>query len=203
LANEYEIVVAGLRTLLEPYLSVLALHDGEARDSTEAVDVTLFDPFGRRDDVFEHARRLAARPESGAVVVFAFTARPWPDAILDDLGLQGFIAKTAPAEEIVDGIRAAAEGKPVRVRHAGRTRAASPVLRWPGRELGLTDRESELLALLPTGMTNPELARQLFVSENTVKSQLRGLYAKLGIRNRTQAATRAEGADGILGRHPV
>lgn len=71
------------------------------------------------------------------------------------------------------------------------------LLRWPGREIGLTERESELLSLLPTGMTNRELGNHLYVSENTIKTQLRSLYAKLGVRNRAQAASLA--GQGILG----
>ena len=72
-------------------------------------------------------------------------------------------------------------------------------LRWPGRDVGLTERESELLALLPTGMTNQQLAEHLYVSDNTIKAQVRSLYAKLGVHNRTQAATIA-GQD-LLGPH--
>jgi DNA-binding CsgD family transcriptional regulator len=70
-------------------------------------------------------------------------------------------------------------------------------VRWPGRDAGLTERESELLSLLSTGMTNKELGAHLYISENTVKTQLRHLYAKLGIRNRAQAAFIA--AEGYLG----
>ena len=53
--------------------------------------------------------------------------------------------------------------------------------------------------MLPTGMTNRELAAQLYVSENTIKTQLAGLFAKLGVRNRVQAVTLAR--DGLLGDH--
>jgi DNA-binding NarL/FixJ family response regulator len=63
--------------------------------------------------------------------------------------------------------------------------------------MGLTERESELLSLLSTGMTNRELGSQLYVSENTIKTQLRHLYAKLDVRNRAQAASLA--GQGILG----
>jgi DNA-binding CsgD family transcriptional regulator len=70
-------------------------------------------------------------------------------------------------------------------------------VRWPGRDAGLTERESELLSLLSTGMTNRELGAHLYISENTVKTQLRHLYAKLDVRNRAQAA--AVAAEGYLG----
>ena len=72
-------------------------------------------------------------------------------------------------------------------------------LRWPGRDIGLTERESELLSMLSTGMTNRELGSHLYISENTIKTHLRRLYAKLGVRNRAQAASLA--GQGILGDH--
>ncbi len=68
-----------------------------------------------------------------------------------------------------------------------------------GRSIGLTERESEILSLLSTGMTNRELGTSLYVSENTIKTHLRSLYAKLGVRNRAQAASLA--GQGILGDH--
>ena len=67
----------------------------------------------------------------------------------------------------------------------------SAELEWPGRNARLTERESELLALLPTGMSNRELSEHLHVSENTIKSHLRRLFSKLEVRNRAQAAALA------------
>jgi DNA-binding NarL/FixJ family response regulator len=68
-----------------------------------------------------------------------------------------------------------------------------PELGWPGRAVKLTERESELLALLPTGMTNRQLGSHLFLSENTIKSQLRSLFSKLDVTNRVQAVALARG----------
>ena len=111
-------------------------------------------------------------------------------------GAQGFISKAVPRQQIIDGIKLAAEGE--RVVHTRRSqRRVDEALQWPGRDVLLTGRESELLSLLPTGMTNRELARTLYVSENTIKTQLRGLYVKLGVRNRAQAASLA--GQGLLG----
>lgn len=72
-------------------------------------------------------------------------------------------------------------------------------LRWPGRDVNLTERESELLALLPTGMTKRELGAHLYISENTIKTQMRSLFPKLDIRNRAQAVALA--GSGILWGH--
>jgi DNA-binding NarL/FixJ family response regulator len=114
-------------------------------------------------------------------------------------GAQGFISKAVPRQQIIDGIKAAVRGDRVVLTQRSQHAKIDDALRWPGRELGLTERESEILSLLSTGMTNRELGSHLYVSENTVKTQLRSLYAKLDVRNRAQAAALA--GQGILGDH--
>ena len=114
-------------------------------------------------------------------------------------GARGFISKAAPRQQIIDGIKAAARGERVVLTQRTQYSQIDQALRWPGREIGLTERESELLSLLSTGMTNRELGSHLYVSENTVKTHLRSLYAKLGVRNRAQAASLA--GEGLLGDH--
>jgi LuxR family maltose regulon positive regulatory protein len=61
----------------------------------------------------------------------------------------------------------------------------------------LSDRELEVLALIAEGLTNPEIASQLYIALNTVKAHTRNIYGKLGVNNRTQAAAKAK-ALGIL-----
>ena len=142
-------------------------------------------------------RSLGADPENGALVVFSFSDRPQAVRRALRAGAQGFISKAAPRQQIVDGIKAAAGGERIVLTQRSQHAQIDEALRWPGRDLGLTERESELLSLLPTGMTNRELGSHLYVSENTIKTQLRHLYAKLDVRNRAQAASLA--GQGILG----
>ncbi len=58
---------------------------------------------------------------------------------------------------------------------------------WPGRRQGLKEREAEILALITQGRQNAEIAALVYLSENTVKSYVRQLYRKIGVRSRTQA----------------
>jgi DNA-binding NarL/FixJ family response regulator len=132
-------------------------------------------------------------------VVFSFSDQPEAVRRAWRAGAQGFISKAVPAREIINGIVDAARGERVVLTQRSQRATIDGALRWPGREVGLTERESELLALLSTGMTNRELGAHLFVSENTIKTQLRHLYAKLNLRNRAQAASLA--GQGILGDH--
>jgi two-component system, NarL family, response regulator LiaR len=198
LVNDYMIVLEGLRALLKPSEpEILVVELDVRRGPRRGVDVTLLDTYGELDDLGERLRSLGTDPENGALVVFSFSDRPQAVRRALRAGAQGFISKAAPRQQIVDGIKAAAGGERIVLTQRSQHAQIDEALRWPGRDLGLTERESELLSLLPTGMTNRELGSHLYVSENTIKTQLRHLYTKLGVRNRAQAASLA--GQGILG----
>ena len=198
LVNDYMIVLEGLRALLKPSEPEIQVVELDVRKGPRrGVDVTLLDTYGELDDLAERLRSLGTDPENGALVVFSFSDRPQAVRRALRAGAQGFISKSAPRQQIVDGIKAAAGGERIVLTQRSQHAQIDEALRWPGRDLGLTERESELLSLLPTGMTNRELGSHLYVSENTIKTQLRHLYTKLGVRNRAQAASLA--GQGILG----
>jgi two-component system, NarL family, response regulator LiaR len=198
LVNDYEIVLQGLRALLRPYEPGIRVVELDVRTTPDsAVDVTLFDTYGEVTAIRERVEELASDPANGAIIVFSFSDDLAFANSLVRAGARGFISKAIPATEIVDGIRAAARGERVTLVERSPQATISPELRWPGREANLTERESELLALLPTGMTNRELGEHLYLSQNTIKTQLRSLFSKLDVRNRVQAVALARG--GILG----
>ena len=198
--NDYMIVLEGLRALLEssdPDIDVVELDI--KKEPRKRVDVTLLDTYGEPDTLDERVRSLSSDPSNGAIVVFSFSDQPKAVCQAIDAGAQGFISKAVPREDIIAGLKAAAKGERVVSTQRSQHAQIDQAVRWPGREAGLTERESELLSLLATGMTNRELGAHLYISENTVKTQLRHLYAKLGVRNRAQAAALA--TDGYLGEH--
>jgi DNA-binding NarL/FixJ family response regulator len=200
LVNDYLIVLEGLRALLrssEPEIEIIELDIKKGPRQT--VDVTLLDTYGELQSLGERVRALSADSSNGAIVVFSFSDRPEAVQHAMSAGAQGFISKAVPRQPIIDGIKAAAGGDRVVLTHRSQHSQIDQVLRWPGRDIGLTERESEILSLLSTGMTNRELGRNLYVSENTIKTHLRSLYAKLGVRSRAQAASLA--GQGILGDH--
>jgi DNA-binding NarL/FixJ family response regulator len=198
LLNDYEIVLEGLRALLKPSEREIDVVELDVRKGPRRrVDVTLLDTYGEAESLGDRVRNLSANPRAGAIVVFSFSDQPQTVRHAMGAGAQGFISKAVPAQEIVDGVVAAARGERVVLTRSSQRAAIDGALRWPGREMGLTERESELLSLLSTGMTNSELGGHLYVSENTVKTQLSHLYAKLNVRNRAQAAALA--GQGILG----
>jgi DNA-binding NarL/FixJ family response regulator len=200
LVNDYMIVLEGLRALLEHSDPEIRIVELDVRKSPRrAVDVTLLDTYGEALALDDRVRALRSDPENGAIVVFSFSDRPEVVRQAFRAGARGFISKAVPREQIISGIRAAAGGERVELTQRSQHAQIDETVRWPGRDIGLTERESELLSLLSTGMTNRELGTHLYISENTVKTQLRHLYAKLGVRNRAQAASIA--GDEILGEH--
>ena len=198
LVNDYMIILEGLRALLESGDSGIEVVELDIkRGPKRTVDVTLLDTYGEADLLGERVSSLGADPSNGAIVVFSFSDQPQAVRRAIDAGAQGFVSKAVPRQQIIDGLHAAARGDRVVLTHRSQHAQIDEAVRWPGRDAGLTERESELLSLLSTGMTNRELGSHLYISENTVKTQLRHLYAKLGVRNRAQAASIAVG--GYLG----
>jgi DNA-binding NarL/FixJ family response regulator len=149
LVNDYELVLEGLRALLRPYSPGIRVVELDVRTTPDrTVDVTFFDTYGETGALQERVRELASDAANGAVVVFSFSN----DAALANgvmrAGARGFISKASPAAQIVDGIRKAARGEQVMSLKRSQRATIIPELGWPGRAVKLTERESELLALL-------------------------------------------------------
>jgi len=188
LVNDYELVLAGLAAMLRPFRDELQVLDHAVeRAPDRRVDVSLFDTYGAADDQLQRVRALADDLYAGAVVVFSFSTHP--DLVRDALGAgaAGFVSKTVVGRQLAAAVLAVADGRRV-VLTPPPHRHRDPTLGWPGREQSLSARDSELLVLLRQGRTNREIAQRLYLSENTIKTHLRRLFAKLGVTNRTQAA---------------
>jgi DNA-binding NarL/FixJ family response regulator len=198
LVNDYQIVLEGLRSLLEASGRGIEVVELDIRqEPIHRVDVTLLDTYGQIERLEHRVQKLAADPRNGAIVVFSFSDQDHLVNLVMEAGAQGFVSKAVAAQAIAESIVAASAGERVILTRRRQRGAIDDSLRWPGRDIGLTVRESELLSLLATGKTNRELGQHLFVSENTVKTQLRHLYEKLHVRNRAQAAALA--SQGFLG----
>ncbi|MFF3931724.1 response regulator [Streptomyces hirsutus] len=202
IVDDHPVVRDGLRGMFEaaPGFRVL----GEAANGVEALeraaaldpDVVLMDlrmPGGSGVDAIRELARRGARAEVLVLTTYDTDSDTLP-AI--EAGATGYLLKDAPREELFAAVRAAAEGRTVlspavasRLVSAVRTPAAEP----------LSAREREVLALVARGTSNREIARELFISEATVKTHLTHLYAKLGVRDRAAAVAVAY-ERGILGR---
>ena len=100
--------------------------------------------------------------------------------------MSGYLSKALPARELVAALCAVHAGQVVVSPSPARSRPTNG-LDWPGRSEGLTDRESEVLALITQGLSNADVARLTYLSPNTVRSYIRSIYRKIGVDSRTQA----------------
>ncbi|MPY91793.1 MAG: DNA-binding response regulator [Acidimicrobiia bacterium] len=204
LANDFSVIVAGLAALLAPYAERIEVVDFVIVGREEAsppVDVLLFDTFGRFALGVHDLERLVANPAFRHVVAYSTETSPGSVARMLDLGASGYFTKDLSAEAIVEGLERVARGvravlveAPHRARHAPH---------WPGAALGLTERESEVLALLSRGFRNNEIGEALFVSVDTVKSHVKAVYRKLGVRNRAEAVAAALFEGSFAARQPT
>ncbi|MFI0985057.1 response regulator [Streptomyces exfoliatus] len=210
IADDDEVTRSGLRTLLaaQPGITVV----GEAADGVEVVeqarllrpDVILMDVRMPRRNGIEATRHLLAEPAgSGAVGAAGSSRASDPPKVVvittfenDDYvtaalgaGASGFVLKRLPVRQIAEAVRIVAAGEailfPATLRRmvAARPRDSADAL----PRAALTGREEEVLRLMATGLSNPEIAQTLTVSLETVKTHVGNVLTKLGAQNRTHA----------------
>ena len=137
----------------------------------------------------EATRRIVAAAPTTAVLVLTMVDDDQSVMAALRVGARGYLLKGASQEEVLAAIRAVVGGGAV-----FGPRVASHVLRGGGgRGAVLTDRESEVLAMIADGRSNPEIASSLGISVKTVQNHVSRVLTKLQVRDRTQAALRARG----------
>lgn len=204
LVDDHALLRHGLRVALEaePDLEVV----GEASDGGVAVeevlrlrpDVVLMDVRMPRLDGIAAIRRLRAHGSNARIVVL--TTLDVDEVAWEALraGASGFLLKGAPPEELVEAVRAVADGRSLLAPEVT-TRLMQRFLRMPlkggaaqrERFAPLTDRELEVLTLVARGLTNREIAERLVLSEATVKTHVQRILLKLELRDRVQAVVLA------------
>ena len=196
IADDHAVVRTGLQHLVGTFDDVELV--GAVANGEEAVrlceeqrpDVVLMDIEMPVLDGVEATRRIgAAHPEVAVVVLTSFSDR---DQILRalDVGAVGYLLKDAEPEELQKAVRAAARGEAPLDPRAGRALLSARSASAPLEEL--SDREREVLAMVARGLPNKLIARELSISEKTVKTHLTSVFRTIGVTDRTQAALWAE-----------
>lgn len=194
LVDDEALVRSGLRMLLaqEPDIDVVGeVDDGAGVPGAVrqlAPDVVLMDVRMPRIDGIAATAQLIARQDSPKVLVV--TTFENDEYVYDALraGAAGFLLKRAAPEEIVQAVRTVAAGEsllfPAALRQLVQSYGGS---RSPALTTRLTQREQEVLRAMARGLSNAEIAGELVVSLETIKSHVAAVLAKLGARDRTQA----------------
>jgi DNA-binding NarL/FixJ family response regulator len=197
--DDQEVVRTAFEVLLatQPDFAVV----GSAADGEQAVricrdlhpDVVLMDIRMPGMNGIDATRRLIAEPEPPRILIL--TTFDLDELVYDALaaGASGFLLKDVTAERLFDAVRIVAAGEAL-LAPAVTRRLVTEFARMRGRRRepdaalhALTNRETEVLRLIAEGLSNPEIAARLVVGEETVKSHVSRVLAKLGLRDRTQA----------------
>ena len=196
IADDHSVVRTGLRHLVATFDDVELI--GAAADGEEAVtlcadhdpDVVLMDLEMPVLDGIEATRRIVeAQPGVAVVVLTSFSDREQILRALD-AGAVGYLLKDAEPADLERAVRAAARGEAPLDPRAGRALLQD---RASGSPLdGLSEREREVLGMVARGLPNKLIARELQISEKTVKAHLTSVYRTIGVTDRTQAALWAE-----------
>ena len=191
LVDDHPVVRSGLSGLLggEPDTEVV----GEASDGSEGVerakelepDVVLMD---LRMPVMDGVEATALIADAGGPRVLVLTTYDTDTDILRavEAGATGYLLKDTPRDVLVDAVRAASRGETVLA-----PPLAAKLMRQVRSNDQLTAREVEVLALVSRGMSNGDIAQELFIGEATVKTHLLHAFDKLGVSDRTAAVTTA------------
>jgi DNA-binding NarL/FixJ family response regulator len=198
ICDDQEIVRDGLELLLKLEKDILIV--GVASDGAEAVelvkrqkpDLILMDIKMPIMNGVEATREIKSIcPEAKVLVLTTYSTEEW---VLDAIraGASGYLLKDSTREEVLKAIRGTAEGKAyidpsvankVLSGISSNKKKASTLI--TGK---LTQRETEVLSLLARGLSNEDIAKQLFLSEGTVRNHIGSIVDKLGVADRTQAA---------------
>lgn len=190
--DDHAIVREGLRRLISRDEGIIVV--GEAASKNEAIaqishhnpDVIVVDlhlPDGSGLDVIAWVRSLSQK-----IGIVVLTMSNMPEHVLASMqsGASSHVDKTAPISEVLKAIKHSAD-KPL----SFTARKLTEAMAARNKGLGLTPREIEVLEKLPSGDTVAQIAKQLFVTESTIKTHLFSLYKKLNAENRVQAINNA------------
>jgi two-component system, NarL family, response regulator LiaR len=186
IVNDYEVVVHGLASMLRSYSDRVEVVEVDASvHPRSTVDIALFDTFAQSFNDRVRIARLVSDPGIAKVVVYTWSADDPAVSQARVPGIAAYVSKRLAAGDLVTALERIHAGETVRLQDSGR----GPLVGgdWPGREEGLTARESEVLSLITQGYSNNDIVDTTMLSINSIKSYIRSAYRKIGVTSRSRA----------------
>jgi DNA-binding NarL/FixJ family response regulator len=203
LVDDHQMILDGLTAMLQSHIGRVEVV-GQTTDAEDALrlarlhtpDVILLDVRMKNASGLDVCQQLVtSQPDSKVVLLTVYDDQQY---LFQGLraGASGYLTKQVSGSELVSHLERVMAGEVViDAALAGRVALSAARLHsgeyWPGANLGLTQRESEVLELMVRGLSNRAIANRLIVGEETVKTHVRNIYRKLDASDRSQAVTAA------------
>lgn len=193
LVDDHEMVIEGLKAMLAAFADRVSVV-GQSVGAEQVMgvvadldpDIVLCDVRMQGSSGLDVCRQLRRRdPDRKIVMLSVYDDEQYLFQAMR-VGASGYLLKSISSEDLVEQLESV---------HGGKTAIdptmAARVVEWPGARQGLTQRESEILALVVNGLSNRAIAAKLIIGDETVKTHLSSIYRKLGVSDRTAAVATA------------
>jgi DNA-binding NarL/FixJ family response regulator len=188
LPSESELTLFGVRKRLRPYGSRVCLLGPEATSDADEIDIALFDCFPDPEPGGLFTGRLPVHRLARRTVAYSWHTQPGLIEWALERGFAGYLSKALPISDLVSALEALTDtetpvgpGPHVHLDHE------APVPITGSGRIGLTPREAQVLTLVCSGLSNSEIALQMHISPNSLKSYIRSAYRRIGATSRSQA----------------
>ena len=199
IVDDHHMVREGLKAMLRgTRVEIIAEAENAAQAlaeiSSKEPDVVLLDVRLQGESGLDACRKIVeAHPDLSVVFLTVYEDEQYVFEALR-AGAKGYMLKRASAEDIVKVLEQVLSGETIiDAALTGRIALAASNVRpghvWPGAEMGITQRESEVLREMVDGLNNRAVAEKLVISEDTVKTHVRAIFRKLGVTDRSQAVS--------------
>ena len=197
--NDVELVTKGLQAMLAPFADRISVVDAVYGSiPAGSADIVLFDTFASDEASLARVAAMVADRSLTKIVLYTWEVDGDFASAARSRDVDAVVCKTTPAHDLVLVLERIHRGESIVMacdlgsRHGKDVRTSRNAT---DERLGtLSDREREVLSILAAGASNKEIADELFVSAETIKSHVRSILSKLGAKNRTEAALIARGA---------
>ena len=179
IVDDYPVVVAGVASFL-PAEHIDVVETGTSTAVLSDVDIVLYDTFAQVEGEGLDLEDFVRDSGGAKVVIYSWNLDPRLIEQVMARGASGYLSKVLTGPQIVAALERVMNGETV-ILPGLRESSVDGAGDWPGRSIGLTPREAEIIALITHGLSNDEIAERAFLSINSVKTYIRTAYRKMDV----------------------